>query len=111
MATLTPPAPSYADIGTLVTCTPGVQGGQPCVAGTRMPVRMLVWRVEGEGLSPEAVADDYAGITTRDVYAALAFYYANRERLDQEWAEDDEDAGRMEAEYKAARAVGLLPDW
>jgi uncharacterized protein (DUF433 family) len=46
------------------------------------------------GMSPEEIATEYEHINLAQVYAALAYYYADREALDADMA-----AEQTEAEY------------
>jgi uncharacterized protein (DUF433 family) len=70
------------DIGTLITKTPGVYGGRPCLAGTRYPVREVAVHYNA-GVHPEALAQDY-DLSLEKVYAAIAYYLANREAIDKD---------------------------
>ena len=45
-------------------------GGQPVVAGTRMPVSVLL-REAANGLTPAEIADAYPAVTSEQVRAAL----------------------------------------
>jgi uncharacterized protein (DUF433 family) len=45
---------SITDIGTLITQSPGVQGGRPCIAGTRVTVRRIVGEYRA-GSMPEEI--------------------------------------------------------
>lgn len=61
---------------------PGVQGGEPVVRGTRVPVRaiVVVWQAEGE---VSAVRAAYPRLDEDDVEQALAYYAANRGDMDR----------------------------
>ena len=59
-----------------VTCRPGVQGGEPVLRGTRIPVRSVVQYVILQGIPPESVAKEFR-LTLAAVYDALSFYYDN----------------------------------
>lgn len=48
----------------------GVMGGQPVVAGTRMPVSVIL-REAANGLTPEQIAAEYPAITATQVRTAL----------------------------------------
>lgn len=48
---------TLADIGKLITYTPGVVGGHPCLSGTRIPMRTLAARLR-MGETPEDLAAD-----------------------------------------------------
>src|SRR5215469_14463493 len=68
------------DIGEMITSSGDIQGGRPRVAGTGMTVmRIAGWyRL---GLSAEEIAEQI-GLTLAQVYAALAYYHANRIAVD-----------------------------
>jgi len=68
--------------------TPGVVGGKPRIAGHRITVQNIVTRHEMLGHSAEEIATDY-DLSLADVYVALAYYYANREEIDQAIREDE----------------------
>jgi uncharacterized protein (DUF433 family) len=48
-----------------------IRFGKPVIAGTRVPVHLLVGQLAG-GMSIEEVADEY-GVTVEDVRAALSY--------------------------------------
>ena len=60
----------------------GVQGGEPIVRGTRVPVRAIVltWRAEG---SVPVVLQAYPRLTKDDVHAALDYYATHRSEVDE----------------------------
>ena len=79
----------------MITCTPGIQGGYPCIKGTRTPVRTIV----------ELYRDIYPGdfdeilgalphLTHEQVDAALRYYKECPELV-------DEDIERQEAAIEA----------
>jgi uncharacterized protein (DUF433 family) len=51
------------------------------------------------GLSAEEIADEFPHLTLAHVYAALAYYYANREEIEQDISEEAASA----AEYERLR--------
>jgi uncharacterized protein (DUF433 family) len=71
-----------------VTLTPGVCGGKPCIAGTRIRVWDIAVLAQS-GHSPDEILACFPHITLADVHAALAYYYDNREAIDRQ-AEEDE---------------------
>ncbi len=89
------------DIGTLITCTPGVYGGRPCLAGTRFPVLQIAAHAQA-GIAPAELAKEF-GLDLGKVYAGYAYYLANKQRFDAELAEDIAEYERMAAEAEAAR--------
>ncbi len=69
----------------LITCTPGVQGGYPCVAGTRTPVRTIVihYRENYPGDLDE-VMRALPHLTREQVQAALDYYAETPELVDED---------------------------
>jgi uncharacterized protein (DUF433 family) len=71
-----------------IAITPGVCGGKPCIAGTRIRVQDIVLRTEA-GESPDAIRAALPHITLADIHAALAYYHDHREMIDQQIREGD----------------------
>ncbi len=91
---------TITDIGTLIVQTPGTCGGRPRIAGSRITVQYIVNEIKA-GVSPEEILDSKTHLTLGGIYAALSYYYANKESLDTEFAAYDEECDRLEAEYRA----------
>lgn len=90
------------DIGTLIVRTPEIRGGRPRIAGTGVTVRRIVgWYKLGFG--PEEIADKIPHLTLAQVYAALAYYYANQEEIEADMAAEEEEAERLEREHYLAQ--------
>lgn len=86
------------EIESLLTRSPEIRDGRPCVAGTRTTVhRIAVWYKMG--LSPEEIAQQYKHLPLAGVYAALAYYHANQAQMEAEIAADQAEEERIEAEY------------
>jgi uncharacterized protein (DUF433 family) len=61
--------------------TPGVCGGKPRVAGTRIRVQdIYVWH-ELRGQSPDEIVTRFPQLTLADVHAALAYYWDHAEEI------------------------------
>jgi uncharacterized protein (DUF433 family) len=91
---------TITDIGSLITSSPGICGGRLRIAGTGVSVRRIAgWYKLGQ--SAEEIADQYGHISLAQVYAALAYYHANREQIDAELAEEDAEYDRLAALYGA----------
>ncbi|MGH9837287.1 MAG: DUF433 domain-containing protein [Blastocatellia bacterium] len=91
------------EISSLLTRSPGVRNGRPCLAGTRTTVhRIAVWYKMGE--SPEEIAREYPQISLASVYAALAYYHANQAEVEADLAADAEEEEEIEAEWREMRA-------
>ncbi len=52
---------------------------------------------EMRGYSPDQIVDLFPGITLADVYAALAYYFDNRDEIEEEFRKVDEWSNRLEA--------------
>ncbi len=90
------------DIGTLIVRTPDVCGGRPRIARTGVSVRRIVGWYK-LGLSPEEIADRIGHLSLAQVYAALAYYHANREEIEGDIAAEEAEADRLEREHTLCR--------
>ncbi|HIK11459.1 MAG TPA: DUF433 domain-containing protein [Oscillatoriaceae cyanobacterium M33_DOE_052] len=90
--------PTITDIGTLIVSTPGTCGGRPRIAGTRISVMNIAIDTNA-GMRPEDIIEQKPHLTLAQIYGALAYYYANKEQIDAEIAEEDAEWKRLEAEY------------
>ena len=88
------------DIGAMITRTAGIKRGTPHIAGTGVTVRTIV-RWHQSGLEPEQIALRIGHISLGQVHAALAFYYANKQLMDREMAEEQSESDRLEREHLA----------
>ena len=96
--TLTPPASREPTpdrvriVSTLGTC-----GGRPRIDGHRITVEdVAIWH-ERMGISPDEIVSAYPSITLSDVYAALAYYFENREAIDADIREGKEFVAKLRA--------------
>ncbi|MCC3439116.1 MAG: DUF433 domain-containing protein [Oscillatoriales cyanobacterium] len=95
------PAASLAiDIGTLIATHPGIHNGCPIVAGTGVTVRRIAIDYK-MGMSPEEIAQEIPHLTLAQVYAALAYYHANKDAIEADIAAQEAEAERLEAEHMA----------
>ncbi|MCY4017949.1 MAG: DUF433 domain-containing protein [Chloroflexi bacterium] len=98
----------------LIYRNPEVRGGRPCLVGTGLRVIDIVMAMQFGNRSPEQMAEDYQ-VSLAKVHAALAFYYENKEEIDEDIREDiriglelaQEGWGRPE---KSIFPLGLTPD-
>lgn len=86
------------DIGTLIISSPETCGNRPRIAGTRITVGRIatLWK---QGLNAEAIQNEYPHIQLAKIYAALAYYHANREEIEQLLAQDQIDYQRYSQLY------------
>ncbi len=77
-------------ISQYVTSTPGVCGGKPCIAGTRIRVQdIYVWH-ELQGQSVDEIVAKFPQLTHAGVYAALSYFWDNRTAILDEIKRGDE---------------------
>lgn len=77
-----------------IETTPGVRGGKPRIAGTRICVcDVVIWTEQGR--SPEEIVTDFPQLSLADVYAALAFYHEHREVVDRQILQSESFAEAM----------------
>ena len=80
-----------------ISARPGVCGGRPCIAETRIAV-MDVVALTRRGYFPVEVVDAFPHLTLAQVHAALAYYYDHQTEVDASFAEEDR---MVEAHRKA----------
>lgn len=67
----------------------GAFGPKPRIRGSRIRVEDIMnWHEKG-GMSAEQIVKDFPQLTHADVYAALAYYWDNKEEMDRMIAEGD----------------------
>jgi uncharacterized protein (DUF433 family) len=75
-------------LDTMLVSTPGVCGGRLRIDGTRITVgRIAVLYRQGQ--TAEDISQTYPHLAISGIYAALAYYHANREEIDAMLAADD----------------------
>lgn len=67
---------------------PGVCGGSAVIAGTRIPVRLIVGFVK-DGISADEILSSYTDLSSEKVQAAIDYYADHTEEIDREIAECD----------------------
>jgi uncharacterized protein (DUF433 family) len=85
---------NIVDIGTLIVRDPDICGDRPRIAGTRMTVGWVgtLWK---QGLDGEQILHEYPHLKLEQIYAALAYYHANKEEIEAILAKDDEEYERL----------------
>lgn len=72
---------TIAEIGSLLSRSPEIRGGRPCVAGTGVSVRRIAqWHAMGR--IPEEITRKFGHLSLAQVHAALAYYHANQAKID-----------------------------
>lgn len=72
----------------MLVSTPNVCGGQLRIDGTRITIQRIATLYK-QGQSPEDIAQTYPHLALSHVYAALAYYHANRAEVDAALAAAD----------------------
>ena len=81
------------DIGTLVTRSAEI-GSRPMIAGTKTSVGRVVVLYK-QGAAAEEIARRMSHLSLAQVYAALAYYHANRDEIEEDLAEEDAEYWRQ----------------
>jgi len=93
-----------------VETKPGVCGGKPCIVGTRIRVQdIYVWH-ELVGKSPDEIVSDFPQLSLADVHAALAYYWDNRETIQQQMKDAEELVEGMKLRYPSKLREKLAKD-
>jgi uncharacterized protein (DUF433 family) len=67
----------------------GAGGPKARIKGHRIRVQDVVVSHEKLGLSAAEIVEEWPTISLADVYAALAYYWDNRDQIEAKMAEDD----------------------
>lgn len=77
-----------------IVATPGTLGGKPRIDGTRISVQHIaISYISGQSI--EEIVEAYEGITHADVFAALTYYYDNKDEMDAKIKRDDEEYEKL----------------
>ena len=74
-----------------IVVRPDICGGKPHIAGRRITVQNIAVLSVLHHWSPEQIVSEL-DLTPGEVYAALSYYYDNRDEIDQSIRESDEQA-------------------
>lgn len=85
---------TLVDIGSLITSDPDIQGGRPIIAGTGTSVRRIV-ALYKQGYGADEIVADKDYLTLAQVYAALAYYYANQRVIDEDLADESAEYEKL----------------
>ena len=84
-------------IDSLLSRSPAVCGGRIRIEGSRVTVHQVAVCYQ-EGLTAEEIAEQYSHLNLAQVYAALAYYHANRDEIDGELETEIADYFRLRNE-------------
>ena len=95
---------TVVDIGALIVRSPEIRGGRPRIAGTGVTVQRVVGWYK-LGLAPEDIADEIEHLSLAQVYAALAYYHANRDEIEAAITTEMEEAAALERKHGLPRTT------
>jgi uncharacterized protein (DUF433 family) len=81
-------------IDSLLTRSEDVCGGRIRIDGTRLTVHQIATCYQ-QGLTPEEIRDQYPHVSLAQVYAALAYYHANRDEIERDLESESADFLRL----------------
>ena len=87
-----------------IEITLGVAGGKPRIAGHRITVQNVALWHEWMGRTADEIATEL-DLTLADVHAALAYYYAHQEEIDQAIRESERFADALRARTPSKLAL------
>jgi uncharacterized protein (DUF433 family) len=73
-----------------VEITPGICGGKPRLAGTRIRVQDVVIWHERMNLSADEIASKHPQASLAAIYAALTYYHEHRNEIDEQIRRGDD---------------------
>ena len=77
-----------ATLDAMLARSPNICGGQTRIDGTRITVQRIATLYK-QGQSAEEIAQTYPHLSLSQVYAALAYYHANRAEIESALATAD----------------------
>ena len=71
----------------MITRTPGILGGKPCVRGHRIAVHRVAgwWKL---GLTVEEIGERLSALKPAEVHVALAYYHLHQQEI-EDYLEDE----------------------
>ncbi len=91
-----------------IVSTPGTRGGRPRIDGHRITVEdVAIWH-ERMSMSADEIVSAYPTLTLSNVYAALAYYFDNREQIGADFEEGKRFAEAMRDRARASRLQEML---
>lgn len=89
-------------IGSLLSRSDTICGGRMRIHGTRFTVHQIA-SCSQNGLSAEEILEQYPHINLAQIFAALAYYHANREEIDKELEAETADFFRLSGDAELRR--------
>ena len=92
-----------------IEITPGVCGGKPRLAGTRIRVQDIVIWHERMNLSADEIATRHPQASLAAIYAALTYYHDHRAEFDEGMRRSEEFVNELRRAYPSKLAARLEP--
>ena len=92
-------------LDTMLAKTADVCGGQIRIDGTRITVHRIAVLYK-QGCSPEQIIETYPHLSLAQVYAAIAYYHANREEIESDLAAQDKRYDELSRESQGPGEPG-----
>ena len=92
---------SPTDLNSLLVSKPGYRNGWPCLRGTGIPVHNVAAHYL-DGVTIQAMCKDNPDLDPSLFYAAVAYFLANRELIEQQLEEDGTRNEQLAVEHQKA---------
>ena len=92
----------------LIYSNPKIRGGRPCIVGTGLRVTDIVVAKLYHQRTPDEIASAY-DISLAKVYAGLAFYYENRDTIEEDIRQQIRTAQKLKEEGFGRPENSILP--
>ena len=111
MATQTTTPPTAAPVSAEhIALTPGVCGGKPRIANTRIRVQdIYVWH-ELKGQSPDEIVSKFPQLSLADVHAALAYFWDHKDEILRQMQDDEAFVSQMKAQAGPSKLAQKLAE-
>lgn len=93
----------------LIVRNPKVRQGKPCIVGTGLRVMDIVMSSLFHDRNPGEIAAGY-GVAIAQVHAALAYYYLNKDEIDEDIRQQIMTARELKEKGVGSREDSLLPN-
>lgn len=90
-----------------ISVRPEVCGGKPCIAGTRIRVWDIHIMYDVEGRTPAEIVSAYPQLSLADVHAGLAYFLDHRQDIEDQMAQAEAAAAKLESEQGITRFTEL----
>src|SRR6266496_388788 len=71
-----------------IEISPGICGGKPRIAGSRIRVQDVYLWHELQGKSADAIVVEHPQLTVADVYAALTYFWDHRDEIERQMRDE-----------------------